>query len=675
MRIKHLLFMLLALPLAFVACEEPAPVDNVKDATVSIAVGEVGADYVSFTVTTKYAEESAWLVIEAAEATPTASEVLANGTQFADMDASFKAKDLKAETEYKVVAAVKNSKGVAIAEATATTLKEGKAPEKEVVTFTAQYVDITYYGAEDGSSANNYYVILSDKAQVNTSYAKDSKNYIIDLYSATAATEEDGVLPNGSYTLSDTYEAGTFSKGEFGCLVCIASDGSREDFYYVDGAVTISNGKIEAEFEMADGAIHKVTFNGDLSWGDNGGNGGNDDPEPTPTPTPGENVNFVAANFHYEYWGTDYSSAYNYYVVLSDVPMDGNSYGDNSINYVFDLYSNTGASQAKGVIPNGTYSLSSTYGAGTFSEDYGFRIRIIGDSEAEYLLYADGFVTVSDGKIEAQLEMEDGSIHTVVYEGDLSWGGSGNDTPREFEATHTADKWLWAGSSNYGNKYSVSGEGFSVDVHFPAQFAQQESITEDTYTWVSTTIFGYVDFENYFTTRSFTVNGSTVAVDGGDVLVSKSGDEFHIELTLDGRDGNTYMIQYDGKLNDTGSSDVTEGDIVLTSMQYKEYNGSYGFFTYTLTGESVTMELLVNDSSAQQYDIASGTYMHAPMKSLVGNPGYFYVSSLKIDGVSYSPQVNASMEVVSDGSTVSLTMVLPCNTGETITCKFNGSIQ
>ena len=673
MRIKHLLFMLLALPLAFVACEEPAPVDNVKDATVSIAIGEVGADYVSFTVTTKYAEESAWLVVEAEEATPTASEVLANGTKFDDLEASFKAKNLEAETAYKVVAAVKNSKGVAVAEAAATTLKEGDAPQQEVVTFTAQYVDITYYGAEDGSSANNYYVILSDKAQVNTSYAKDSKNYIIDLYSATAATEEDGVLPNGTYTLSDTYEAGTFSKGEFGCLVCIASDGSREDFYYVDGAVTISNGKIEAEFEMADGSIHKVTFEGDLSWGDNGGNGGNDDPEPTPTP--GDNVNFVASNFHYEYWGTDYSSAYNYYVVLSDVPMDGNSYGDNSINYVFDLYSNTGASQAKGVIPNGTYSLSSTYGAGTFSEDYGFRIRIIGDSEAEYLLYADGFVTVSDGKIEAQLEMEDGSIHTVVYEGDLSWGGSGNDTPREFEATHTADKWLWAGSSNYGNKYSVSGEGFSVDVHFPAQFAQQESITEDTYTWVSTTIFGYVDFENYFTTRSFTVNGSTVAVDGGDVLVSKSGDEFHIELTLDGRDGNTYMIQYDGKLNDTGSSDVTEGDIVLTSMQYKEYNGSYGFFTYTLTGESVTMELLVNDSSAQQYDIASGTYMHAPMKSLVGNPGYFYVSSLKIDGVSYSPQVNASMEVVSDGSTVSLTMVLPCNTGETITCKFNGSIQ
>ena len=639
----------------------------VKDATVSIKVDGVGVDYVSFTVSTKYADESAWLVVKAEEATPTASEVLANGTKFDDLEASFKAKGLEAETAYKVVAAVKNSKGVAVAEAAATTLKEGDAPQQEVVTFTAQYVDITYYGAEDGSSANNYYVILSDKAQVNTSYAKDSKNYIIDLYSATAATEEDGVLPNGAYTLSDTYAAGTFSKGEYGCLVCIASDGSREDFYYVDGAVTISNGKIEAEFEMADGAIHKVTFNGDLSWG-NGGNGGD------PDPTPGENVNFTASNFYCEYWGTEFSSAYNYYVILSDVAPNGDLPVANSTNYYFDLYASTGATQAKGVVPNGTYSLSNTYGAGTFSDEYGFLVTMNSNSEPTYSIYVDGFVTVSDGKIEAQLEMEDGSIHTVVYTGDISWGG-GNDVPREFEATHTADKWLWGGSSNYGNKYSVVGEGFSVDVHFPAQFAQQEAITEGTYTWVTTTVFGYVDFENYFTTRSFTVNGSTEPVDAGEVYVTTEGDEYHIELTLEGRYGTTYMIQYDGKLNDNGSSDANDGEIVFTSAVYKEYNGSYGFFTYTLTGEGVSMELLVNDTSALQSDIASGTYSYAPMKSLVGNPGYFYVDKFYVDDVKETPQVNATMEVVSDGSTVTLTMTLPCNSGETFTCTFNGSIQ
>ena len=526
MRIKHLFYMLVALPLAFVACDTPAPeVEQPKDATVKVVAGEATENSVAFTVTTENAESAAWLVLEAAEATPTASEVLANGTAVeVNKAVECKAEALAAETEYKVVAAVKNAKGVAIAEATAKTLKAGEEPE----------------------------------------------------------------------------------------------------------------------------------------------------PEPEPEPTPGENVNFTASNFYYEYWGTEYSSAHNYYVVLSDVPMNGGTFSANSTNYVFDLYSTTGATQAKGVIPNGIYSLNNTYGAGTFSEDYGFLARVY--DEVEYVLYVDGFVTVSEGKIEAQLEMEDGSVHTVVYEGDLSWGG-GNDTPREFEATHTADKWLWGGNSNYGNKYSVVGEGFSVDVHFPAQFAQQDALAANTYTWVTTTVFGYVDFENYFTTRSFTVNGSTEPVDAGEILVTNDGDEYHIELTLEGRYGTTYMIQYDGKLNDNGSSDVTGGDIVLTSVAYKEYNGSYGFFTYTLTGEGVSMELLVNDTSALQNDIASGTYSYAPMKSLVGNPGYFYVDKFYVNDVKETPQVNAQLEVVSDGTTVELLLTLPCNSGETYTCKFNGSIQ
>ena len=531
MKVKNLFYMLMALPLVFVACDEPAPeVEQPKDATVKVVAGEATENSIAFTVTTENAESAAWLVLEAAEATPTASEVLANGTAVeVNKAVECKAEALEAETEYKIVAAVKNAKGVAMAEATATTLKAGEEPEPT--------------------------------------------------------------------------------------------------------------------------------------------------PEPEPEPTPGENVTFTASNFYCEYWGTEYSSAYNYYVILSDVAPNGDRPVANSTNYYFDLYASTGATQAKGVVPNGTYSLSNTYGAGTFSDEYGFLVTMNSNSEPTYSIYVDGFVTVSDGKIEAQLEMEDGSIHTVVYEGDLSWGGSGNDTPREFEATHTADKWLWAGNSNYGNKYSVVGEGFSVDVHFPAQFAQQEAITANTYTWVTTTVFGYVDFENYFTTRSFTVNGTTEPVDAGEIYVTSEGDEYHIELTLEGRYGTTYMIQYDGKLNDNGSAGDNDGEIVLTSATYKEYNGSYGFFSYTLTGEGVSMELLVNDTSALQNDIASGTYSYAPMKSLVGNPGYFYVDKFYVNDVKETPQVNAKLEVVSDGTTVELTMTLPCNSGESYTCKFSGSIQ
>ena len=659
---KHLFLMLLALPLAFVACEESTSVDVVKDATVKVVAGEATESSLSFTVTTEFAESAAWLVLDAAEATPTASEVLANGTAVeVNKAVECKAEALKADTEYKVVAAVKNSKGVAIAEAVGKTLKAGEEPTPgpEYI-YDEEFPRARRYAADEMEydiPDNYFFIVFADNFTI------PSHTLVLTLVGA----EEDTVLKAGSYTVAD----GTIVSEDTGYIVvdgeliyAVSADSERS-VCVVEGDEYGYNFDITLETE--DGELMHFTFDGvveNMVLSD-------PNPEPEPEPTPGENVNFTASNFYYEYWGTEYSSAHNYYVVLSDVPMNGDTFSQNSTNYVFDLYSNTGATQAKGVIPNGTYSLSNTYGAGTFSEDYGFLARIY--DEVEYVLYVDGFVTVTDGKIEAQLEMEDGTIHTVVYEGDLSWGG--NDEPREFEATHIADKWVWAGNSNYGNRYSVVGEGFSVDVHFPAQFAQQEAITANTYTWVTTTVFGYVDFENYFTTRSFTVDGSTMPVDAGEIYVTAEGDEYHIELTLEGRYGTTYMIQYDGKLNNTGSSDATDGDIVLTSATYKEYNGSYGFFTYTLTGEGVSMELLVNETSALQYDIASGTYSYAPMKSLVGNPGYFYVDKFYVDDVKETPQINATLEVVSDGSTVELTMTLPCSSGETYTCTFSGSIQ
>ena len=131
MKVKNLLYMLMALPLVFVACDEPTPeVEQSKDATVKVVAGEATENSIAFTVTSENAESATWLVLEAAEATPTASEVLANGTAVeVNKAVECKAEGLEAETEYKIVAAVKNAKGVAIAEATATTLKAGEEPE------------------------------------------------------------------------------------------------------------------------------------------------------------------------------------------------------------------------------------------------------------------------------------------------------------------------------------------------------------------------------------------------------------------------------------------------------------------------------------------------------------------------------------------------------------------
>ena len=56
MRIKHLLFMLLALPMAFVACEETPSVDEVKNPSVAISAGEATETSIAFTITSTDAD-------------------------------------------------------------------------------------------------------------------------------------------------------------------------------------------------------------------------------------------------------------------------------------------------------------------------------------------------------------------------------------------------------------------------------------------------------------------------------------------------------------------------------------------------------------------------------------------------------------------------------------------
>ena len=665
MRINHLFSLLLALPLVFAACEksapneEPAPVVN---PTVEVVAGEAGETSLRFTITTEQSEAAAWLVVEASEATPTASEVLQNGIAVeCNKSVECEAQDLVAETEYKVVAASKNANGVALDEVTMTTTKQNTpGPEPDPTPDTDEFVPVKVVASlyESGNFMVKFYI----------------DEYIfheLDMYDTIAPNED--YLSAGNYSFANGgvgeqwskfyyYETVGESSSSYNCKF---ADVNLDLVINADNSVTITG-------TMSSVKEHHLNVNwtGVVEGFDfNGGNGD----EPTP---PAGDVNFTASNFYYEYWGNAETAAYNYYVVLSDVPMNGDKFSQNSTNYVFDLYSNVGASNENGVIPNGIYSLANTYGAGTFSQDYGFLARIY--DEVEYVLYVDGFVTVSDNKIEAQLEMEDGTVHTVVYEGSLAWGnGGGNDTPSDFEATHTASKWLWGGISNYGNKYSVSGDGFAVDVHFPTQFAQQTSLATGSYIWTSTSFFGYNDFDNEFTTRSFSVNGGSVAVDAGSAVVSADGDVYHIELTLNGRDGFVYMIQYDGKLNDAGSgAEEFDGNLTFTSATLTDHNTSTGFYTYLLSnGTNASMELLVSDMSATASNISAGTYSYAPMLSIVGTQGYFYVRNFYVNDISYKPMVNASMEVESDGTNLNIVLTLPCDNGATINATFAGTIQ
>ena len=539
MRIKNLLFLLLALPLAFAACETPdQPVDEVKDPTVAITVGEATESSIAFTITTADADEVKYLVVESAEGTPTATEVLSNGTAAeVNAEAGCYVVELKAETEYTIVAAAKNSKAVAKAEAKMTTKKGGD--------------------------------------------------------------------------------------------------------------------------------------------------------EPVP-PTPGDeyDVTFTANEAHIEYYGDQFSPGYNYYVILSDVGMELTenemSFKETGIYYLLDLYAADSAENNNYTVPNGKYKAATSSAAGTFGiGDYGAGLNIV-EGVPTYYIYADGEVVVSDGKIEAIITMEDGAKHKITFEGSLYFGDNGNEpvppTPGdEFSATHTATKWLWGGASSYGNKYQVIGDNFSVDVHFPAQFAQENSLTAGDYIWTTTTWFGYNDFDNEFTTRSLSVDGTSVAVDGGSAKVEANGDEYHIELTLEGRDGFKYMIEYNGKLNDNGSvgGGETTGNVAFSKIEYVTYNSSYGFYEYKLTNAAGDkMSLFVNDYQANESVIYSDDTYEWITRSYAGNLGFFSTANIVVGGVSYEA-VSGGMVVVTDDATyaMDITINLTMASGAEITFTVNGKMN
>lgn len=527
MRIKNLFLALLALPLFFVACDKGNDtVDTPKDATVTITAGSFTESEISFTIASTNAEKVAYIVIEAAEEAPMASEVLANGVVIdANKSVECTKGELKAETTYTIIAVAQNSKGV-------------------------------------------------------------------DKKSIEMTTLQGTVTPDPDPTPDPTPE--TF------VATNIITDYSNEDGMHV------------YVFEL-----------GDNTWGNNG-------------------------------WGVDGGTYYSFAIITS--------------------------TKGNGVLPNGTYTLADTYTVNTIVPDYAYRYQMKDGAPANgFEMYKDANVIISDGKIEASIELErDGSIHHVVFEGELAVeDGGGNDEPLEFEATHTADKWLWAGAGSYGNEYMVSGENFSVDVHFQPEYATEEAIVAGEYIWTNTSWWGYNDFAD-FTTRVLEVDGKTIPVDGGILVVSNEGEEYHIELTLHGRDNDvTYMIEYNGKINDKGEEGGDENnEFVITSIaEGVMYNGLDYITKYVVNGENFSFNLLLNNETAQATAIAAGDYIYAASKSYLNTPGYFNIENLTIGGASYKAADSSTLNVATeDNKNFEITLNINTNTGDTFVVTYSGII-
>lgn len=393
--------------------------------------------------------------------------------------------------------------------------------------------------------------------------------------------------------------------------------------------------------------------------------------EPTPGPEPDADT-FIATHIVTDYSNED--GMHIYVFELGDNTWGNNGWGVNGGTYY--SFAIVSASKGNGVLPNGTYSLADSYTANTIIPDYSYRYQMEDSSLVNgFEMYKDANVVITNGKIEANIELErDGSIHKVVFEGDLAVEDGGSQKPTEFEATHVADKWYWGGPSSYGNKYSVAGDGFSVDVHLLASVAAESAIVAGEYAWVNTTVFG--DYADEFTTRTLTVDGTLVPVDAGLLSVSNEGEEYHIEMTLEGRDGFVYMIEYNGKLNDKGEDVGMDGTALsVKTLSEGTYNSSYYFYTFKAAGDNFSFDLIINDYQARANMISAGTFQCAASASYAGNNNLFYTNNFKYDGISYKPSEVSTMEVVTeDMMNVQITLNLTMQTGDKFVVTYNGLV-
>lgn len=447
----------------------------------------------------------------------------------------------------------------------------------------------------------------------------------------------------------------------------VLSNGTEVD---ANKAVTLTASELEAETEYTIVAAAKNSSAVVKASATKKTLAEGDEPEPEPEPEPGDPKEWKASYFMADF---DDSEGINIYaIILGDKEFGDSGWGVDGGTY-YSVYF-VSSSKGNGKLPNGIYTLDSTYTPGTIIEDYSFYyIMENGEPKNGFELFKSANLTVSDGKVVLDVELaKDGSVHKVVYEGDLSVEDGTSGTPDEFEATHVADKWYWGGSSMYGNKYSVSGENFSVDVHFQPKNATEEAIVAGEYIWTTTTMWGYNDFEE-FTTRTFTVDGTSVAVDGGIAVVSNEGEEYHIEMTLQGRDGFVYMIEYNGKINDKGN-ESGDTQLAITKLSEGTYNSSYYFYTFKAQGDNFSFDLVVNDYQAKENKILAGSYQGASSISMAGNEGYFYANNFKYDGVSYKPAEASTMVVEGDGTNVNITMNLTMQSGDKFVVTYAGTI-
>ena len=542
---------------------------------ISISGVSSTAGSVTFTITTKYAENAAYLVLPTSEERAGTADILAKGTQVrTDADGTYTADGLKADMEYVIYAVARNGKGSALATATAQTYS---------ATFIGQNALAIYYGNRDTRNKDryNYYLVISDVGFTPEMYPKPNGKFFfrIDLYYDKAEDPDNASIPEGTYGFD-----GLHDEPESGLI------GNRSGFFQTDdqsfhtekhdfesAVLTVSNtsGGLEYRFiaVLDNGKKYNLTYNGDIKFDNQSGESKDGQKDQLPPLEEDINTIFTIGEGSIIAQQDELSQVS---LAFSDMAIEngqitppGNLLNINIITVLQD-----------GKIPERTYTLQNgdsdknflipgqeEYEAGTYYPAFSYVQNYVSSNSSTTGYVNGGSVTVKKSgegySFSISLTTKDGHMINGSYDGAFPLYGPGNSTlTDDYDITFQTD--TKATAVYYGNYYKTgtanwmlalmpeSGKG---DAFFMECFNQNldfaKGLSSGAYTPDGTgkdmtfipgelndsgqlayTYYAYVDGNNIY---------SFAPITGGSVKISRDG-ENGATVTIEGIDDSGHKV-------------------------------------------------------------------------------------------------------------------------------------
>ena len=677
MKLRKLFYLLLALPLVFAACtetpEEPTPSPNEVELTLTSEAtlefeAEGGEGVIEYTL------ENA---VEGTELTASCEADWVEAKVGDKIRVTVAANDGDARETKIVVSYGEQSFEVAVKQEA-----KGEAPAKEYL-----YDEVLAYGerlslAEYGFP-DNYFLI---------GFYNESGEIL--LGAVLVGQEGESILQAGTYTAAN---GGLMMEG-FELYV-----GETEEYFFEGGDGTIVVGgdidgyTFDIELTDADAQNFHFTFEGVVNGMDLNGN------------LPTEDVNLTLEVLEGEYYGTEYSDTYNYYVLLSDMGTNESGYAyAGGTYYYMDLYSVEGEVDEEGYIhvPAGTYTFdvddsTAEWTMGNYYSEYA-KVNADGTAYEARSHYEAGQAVVTENGITLTVTIN-GVQHTVTYNGTpklyvgTSGGGDSSENV-EMEANYAyanyfGDQYTPGTADNYYlflSDLGLDAEGYEqangtyyrFDIYAPISADNATKIPAGTYEvdmtdsgahWTASLSYSaYFVLDEYgwdYVSNDYPASGTIVVGEDGSIVA---------EVTML-MSGATHKVTYNGGnivIYDNSSSEGGEtGDgpySTLTSdwncnlsahtLYYEGYGDWYevGYQNWVIAimpnsqeGDFVQFDIL---AGADSYTSFAGEYtISDSLGAYTAYPGYIdngYMSGCWYytnDGVTMAPFVGGSVEVSDNG--------------------------